>query len=149
MTTGRQIAADSGPVGYALAHATRAHRAVLQRRMAQLGLHLGQELLIVDIHHNPDTTQAELVQRIGVEQPTIAKALTRMERTGFVQRTADPGDRRVTRVRLTERGEAVVDAVTAAWTETDTQATAGLTDEEAQQLIRLLTTVRDNLEQPH
>ena len=146
MTTGRQIAADNGPVGYALAHATRAHRSVLQRRMAQLGLHLGQELLIVDIHHNPDTTQAELVQRIGLEQPTIAKALTRMERTGFIQRTTDPGDRRVTRLRLTERGEAVVDAVTAAWADTEDQATAGLTDAEAQQLIRLLTTVRGNLE---
>ncbi|MGI5488387.1 MarR family winged helix-turn-helix transcriptional regulator [Microtetraspora malaysiensis] len=149
MTTGRQIAADSGPVGYALAHAARAHRAVLQRRMAQLGLHLGQELLIVDIHHSPDTTQAELVQRIGFEQPTIAKALTRMERTGFIQRTADPGDRRVTRLRLTERGEAVVDAVTAAWAETDAQATAGLNAEEAEQVIRLLTTVRHNLQQPH
>ncbi|GAA3245424.1 MarR family winged helix-turn-helix transcriptional regulator [Nonomuraea helvata] len=149
MITGRQTAADNGPVGYALAHATRAHRAVLQRRMAQLGLHLGQELLIVDIHHNPDTTQAELVQRIGFEQPTIAKALTRMERTGFVQRTADPNDRRVTRLRLTERGEAVVAAVTAAWAETDAQATAGLNDEEAEQLIRLLTAVRHNLEQPH
>jgi len=149
MTTGRQIAADNGPVSYALAHATRAHRAVLQRRMAQLGLHLGQELLIVDIHHNPDTTQAELVQRIGFEQPTIAKALTRMERTGFIQRTADPGDRRVTRLRLTERGEAVVDTVTAAWAETDARATAGLTEEQAKQLVRLLTTVRRNLEQPH
>lgn len=148
MTTGRRLAADTGPVGYALARATRAHRAVLQHRMAQLGLHLGQELLIVDIHHNPDTTQSELVQRIGFEQPTIAKALTRMERSGFIERTADPGDRRVTRVRLTERGEAVVDAVQAAWAEADAQATAELTDEEAGQLVRLLTTVRRNLEQP-
>ncbi|NIH80407.1 MarR family winged helix-turn-helix transcriptional regulator [Amycolatopsis viridis] len=149
MTTGRQIAAGAGPVGYALARATRAHRAVLHRRMAQLGLHLGQELLIVDIHHNPGTTQAELVQRLGFEQPTIAKALTRMERTGFIQRTADPGDRRVTRLQLTERGEAVVAAVTAAWAEADAQATAGLTDEEAEQLIRLLATISHSLEQPH
>jgi DNA-binding MarR family transcriptional regulator len=147
MTTGRQAAADSGPFGYALAHATRAHRGVLQRRMAQLGLHLGQELLVVDLHHNPDTTQAELVQRIGFEQPTIAKALTRMERAGFVQRTADPGDRRVTRLRLTDAGEAVVDAVMAAWAEADAQATAGLTSQEAEQLIRLLTVVHDNLAQ--
>jgi DNA-binding MarR family transcriptional regulator len=115
--------------------------------MAQLGLHLGQELLVVDLHHNPDTTQAELVQRIGFEQPTIAKALTRMERAGFVQRTADPGDRRVTRLRLTDAGEAVVDAVMAAWAEADAQATAGLTSQEAEQLIRLLTVVHDNLAQ--
>jgi DNA-binding MarR family transcriptional regulator len=69
-----------------------------------------------------------------------------MERTGFVQRTTDPSDRRVTRLRLTERGEAVVEAVTAAWAQMEGQATAGLTDDEARQLIRLLTIVRDNLE---
>lgn len=113
--------------------------------MAELGLHLGQEILIVDLHHNPDTTQAELVQRMGFEQPTIAKAITRMERAGFVRRSPDPADRRVTRLRLTERGEDAVDAVTAAWAETEAQATAGLTEAEARQLVRLLGALHGNL----
>ncbi|MEU3164842.1 MarR family transcriptional regulator [Streptosporangium sp. NPDC006930] len=145
MTAGRQIAATHGPIGYALAEVTRAHRAEMQRRMAELGLHLGQELLIVDLHHNPETTQAELVQRIGMEQPTIAKAITRMERAGFVERAPDPGDRRVTRLRLTERGEAVVDAVVAAWAQVESRAGAGLDEADAARLIRLLHAVRDNL----
>ncbi|MEU4534239.1 MarR family transcriptional regulator [Streptosporangium sp. NPDC023825] len=145
MTAGRQVAAEQGPIGYALAEVTRAHRAEMQRRMAELGLHLGQELLIVDLHHNPETTQAELVQRIGIEQPTIAKAITRMERAGFVERAPDPGDRRVTRLRLTERGEAVVDAVVAAWAQVESRASAGLGEADAARLIRLLHTVRDNL----
>lgn len=145
MTAGRQVAAAQGPIGYALAEVTRAHRAEMQRRMAELGLHLGQELLIVDLHHNPGTTQADLVQRIGIEQPTIAKAMTRMERAGFVERAADPGDRRVTRLRLTERGEAVVDAVVAAWAQVESRASAGLGEADAARLIRLLHTVRDNL----
>ncbi|MEU4403069.1 MULTISPECIES: MarR family winged helix-turn-helix transcriptional regulator [unclassified Streptosporangium] len=145
MTAGRQVAAEQGPIGYALAEVTRAHRAEMQRRMAELGLHLGQELLIVDLHHNPETTQADLVQRIGIEQPTIAKAITRMERAGFVERAPDPGDRRVTRLRLTERGEAVVDAVVAAWAQVESRASAGLGEADAARLIRLLHTVRDNL----
>ncbi|GAA4184081.1 transcriptional regulator SlyA [Streptosporangium oxazolinicum] len=145
MTAGRQVAAARGPIGYALAEATRAHRAEMQRRMAELGLHLGQELLIVDLHHNPGTTQADLVQRIGIEQPTIAKAITRMERAGFVERAPDPGDRRVTRLRLTERGEAVVDAVVTAWAHVESEASAGLSPADAALLIRLLHTIRDNL----
>lgn len=145
MTAGRQVAAEHGPIGYALAEVTRAHRAEMQRRMAELGLHLGQELLIVDLHHNPGTTQADLVQRIGIEQPTIAKAITRMERAGFVGRAPDPGDRRVTRLRLTERGEAVVDAVVAAWAQVEGRASAGLGEADTARLIRLLRTVRDNL----
>ena len=71
-----------------------------------------------------------------------------MERAGFIQRVADPGDRRAIRLRLTKHGEAVLQGVTAAWAQTDDRATAGLTDEEAGQLIRLLTAVRQNLEQP-
>ncbi|MER5643656.1 MarR family transcriptional regulator [Streptosporangium sp. NPDC002524] len=145
MTAGRQVAAEQGPIGYALAEVTRAHRAEMQRRMAELGLHLGQELLVVDLHHNPGTTQADLVQRIGIEQPTIAKAITRMERAGFVERAPDPGDRRVTRLRLTERGESVVDAVVAAWARVESRASAGLGEADAARLIRLLHTVRDNL----
>jgi DNA-binding MarR family transcriptional regulator len=145
VTTGREIAAAQGPVGYTLAEATRAHRAQLQRRMERLGLYLGQELLVVDIHQHPGTTQAELVQRIGIEQPTIAKAITRMERTGFVERAADPRDRRVTLLRLTERGEAVVQSVLAAWAEVDSAATSGLTETEARELTRLLNRIRDNL----
>ncbi|MFF3437084.1 MarR family winged helix-turn-helix transcriptional regulator [Streptosporangium sp. NPDC002721] len=145
MTAGRQVAAEQGPIGYALAEVARAHHAEMQRRMAELGLHLGQELLVVDLHHNPGTTQADLVQRIGVEQPTIAKAITRMERAGFVERAPDPGDRRVTRLRLTERGEAVVDAVVAAWAQVESRASAGLSPDDAARLIRLLRAVRDNL----
>lgn len=144
MTGGREIAASSGPVGYALNEAVKAHRAQLQLRMGPLGLHLGQELLLVDIHRYPGTTQAELVQRIGFEQPTLAKAITRMERSGFVERASDPGDRRVTLLRLTERGEAVVQDVIEAWAEADSASTSGLTETEARELTRLLNKIRDN-----
>lgn len=145
MTAGREIAAAAGPVGYSLAQATRAHRNEMQHRMAQLGLHLGQELLIIDIHQHPDTTQAELVGRIGIEQPTIAKATTRMERTGFVERIPDPHDRRVIRLRLTEQGQAVVEAILAAWADVEATATNGLTQPETEQLTRLLNKIHNNL----
>jgi DNA-binding MarR family transcriptional regulator len=143
VTTGRQVAEGKGPVGYALAQATKVHRGELQRRVTALGLHLGQELLVVDIHHNPGTTQAEMVQRIGLEQPTIAKALGRMERAGFVRRDSDPGDRRVIRVRLTEQGEEVVAEVEEAWAEVERRTTGGLTQEDTRELIRMLNIIRD------
>ena len=145
MTAGREIAAATGPVGYALAQATRAHRNEMQHRMAHLGLHLGQELLIVDIHQHPDTTQAELVARIGMEQPTIAKATTRMQRSGFIERIPDQHDRRVIRLRLTEQGQAVVEAILAAWADAEAAATNGLTQSESHQLIRLLGKIHNNL----
>lgn len=145
MTGGRATAAATAPVGYALARATRAHRGEMQRQMSRLGLHLGQELLVLDIHQNPDTTQAELVARIGMEQPTIAKAIARMERSGFVERVSDRHDRRLVRLQLTDQGRAVVDDIVAAWAAVEDRATSGLTPAEAAQLAELLDKIHDNL----
>jgi hypothetical protein len=63
---GRARAAAVDPVGIALVAAARSHRAVLQRELAAIGLHLGQELVIVD--------------RLCVEQPTVAKTIARLAR---------------------------------------------------------------------
>jgi DNA-binding MarR family transcriptional regulator len=67
-----------------------------------------------------------------------------MERSGFVERASDPGDRRVTLLRLTERGEAAVQDVIEAWAEADSASTSGLTETEARELTRLLNKIRDN-----
>jgi len=140
----REIAARAGPVGYALAVATRAHRAALQDRLRALGLHLGQELIVVDLHLHPGSTQAELVERLGIEQPTVAKALSRMERAGFVTRTRDKTDQRCIRVRLTSRGEDVVAPIAEAWSDVDAQTTKGLTARERRQLVAWLTAIVAN-----
>jgi DNA-binding MarR family transcriptional regulator len=136
--SGREIAKKTGPVGYVLAHAVRAHRADLAHRLALLGLHLGQELIVVDLHHNPDSTQAELVERMGIEQPTIAKAIGRMERSGFVERTRDEADRRLIRLRLTKRGEQAVESVVAAWRDADENVTKRFSTAKRRQLVDML-----------
>jgi DNA-binding MarR family transcriptional regulator len=93
---------------------------------------------VVDLHENPESTQAELVKRIGIEQPTIAKAISRMERSGFVERTPDESDRRLTRLRLTRRGEQAVGSVVAAWHDADAHVTRRLSSARCRQLVNLL-----------
>jgi DNA-binding MarR family transcriptional regulator len=141
----RQIAAAPGPVGYALARAARAYRRELQRWLAESGLHLGQELLIVDIHQHPDTTQAQLVARIGIDQPSAARAITRLRRAGFVLRLPDPRNRRIMRLRLTTAGQTVVDKIIAAWAAAEKQAASGLSPNQDARLTRLLNKVHDGL----
>lgn len=127
-----------GPVGYTLAHAARTHRTELTHRLALLGLHPGQELIVVDLHWYPRSTQAELVARMGIEQPTIAKTISRMERSGFVERVQDEADRRVVRLRLSAQGEATVESVMDAWRDAEAAVTGRLSASECRQLVRLL-----------
>ncbi len=136
--SGREIARDAGPVGYALAHAVRAHRADLTHRLALLGLHPGQELIVVDLHEHPGSTQTELVARMGIEQPTIAKAVSRMERSGFVERVQDDADRRVVRLRLSEQGRQSVEPVLEAWRDAEAAVAGRLGEADRRLLVSLL-----------
>lgn len=139
--SGHEIAAATGPLGHAIARVAHAHRAELVARLAALGLHPGQELIVVDLHHNPDSTQAELVGRLGVDQSTAAKALGRMERAGIVERSRDEADARIVRSRLTGHGEDLVAGVLDTWAALDRAFAAGLDPADARRLIELLDAV--------
>jgi DNA-binding MarR family transcriptional regulator len=142
VSSGREIAAAVGPLGHALAQVAHLHRLELVSRLGELGLHPGQELIVVDLDANPGSTQAELVGRLGVEQATVAKALGRMERAGVIGRSRDDVDARVVRATLTPRGRALVGPVTELWAELDRTFAAGLTADETTHLADLLAKVR-------
>jgi DNA-binding MarR family transcriptional regulator len=47
----------------------------------------------------------ELARHLGLRPSTVSAALADLERLGYLTRTPDPDDRRVQRLRLSERGE--------------------------------------------
>ncbi|HWW64611.1 MAG TPA: MarR family transcriptional regulator [Sphingomonadaceae bacterium] len=56
-------------------------------------------------------TQRELAQRVGIEESTLARALDRLEKQGFVERAIDKDDRRAKRITLTAAAQPVIDRV--------------------------------------
>jgi len=54
-------------------------------------------------------TIGELSEGMKVTQQAVSKVTSELERLGYVERVADPGDARVRRVRLTARGRAAVE----------------------------------------
>ena len=57
-----------------------------------------------------DTTVTALATRLGVSAQAVSKTVTEMERLGYVARGTDPDDHRARPLRLTARGEAMVDS---------------------------------------
>ena len=91
-------------------------------------------------------SQKELAQAAGVEQPSMAETLLRMERAELVQREPNPDDRRETLVSLTRRSRARLPKAMASLIEGERDATAGLSDAESALLRELLKRVVRNLE---
>ncbi len=132
-------------VGFALAQVCKAHRNRVDAALSSLGLHVGQEMILLQLWAEDGLTQSQLVERLCVEPPTVTKMLQRMERDGVIERRPDPDDARVSRVYLTERGQALQQPIACCWARVEECSTIGLTTEERLLLRRLLLHVRNNL----
>lgn len=132
-------------IGYQLVRAAKAHRQRLGPVLEELGLHVGQELVLVALADSDGLHQSALAERLGVEPPTVTKTLRKLEDSGLVERFDDPDDGRAQRVVLTDRGDDLVEDVVAGWTSVEEPMVAGFTDEERLLLRRMLLSLRENL----
>jgi 3-hydroxy-9,10-secoandrosta-1,3,5(10)-triene-9,17-dione monooxygenase reductase component len=64
--------------------------------------------VLAALSEHDGVTMTELAELVLFKQPTLTKAIDRMERTQLVQRRTPDEDRRRTLVFLTERGRRVV-----------------------------------------
>jgi len=125
-------------VSFRLARVCRAHRNLATVMLDPLGLHPGQDLIMVELWVEEGLTQSRLAERVGVDVSTMTKALQRLERYGLVRRCQDVEDSRVSRVFLTDRGRDLEPTITAEFAAIEERTLAGLTPDERALLSRLL-----------
>jgi DNA-binding MarR family transcriptional regulator len=82
---------------------------------------------------------------LEVEKATAGRMIERMEANGWVERRAEPGDRRVKRVCLTAEAERVHKRIWPVAESTVEDALADLTRQESKQLMALLVRVKTTL----
>lgn len=140
---------ETAPLGYSLVQVARTHRRWVSAALEQLGLHVGQELLLARLCGREGDRQTVLAEALGVELPTVHKMLARLEKAGFVERRADPGDARASLAYLTPEGRETCARIQEIWREADRRLRQALpTDVDAADLERLLTALADRLEHP-
>lgn len=86
-------------------------------------------------------TVNELCVHAMAEQPTMSRALARMEARGLIERSTSDSDSRVRLIRLTPSGEALSREIWPVMTGANEELLAALSDEERETLMRLLTKV--------
>src|SRR5689334_13609560 len=70
-------------------------------RARAYGMTLAQWKILVRLEAQPGVSQNELAALIEVEPITVARLVDRLESRGFVERRADPSDRRIWRLHVT------------------------------------------------
>jgi len=118
---------------------------LMSRRLAPFGVGLGQLPTLLALYGRDGQTQAELARDTGVEQPTMALNLGRMERDGLITRSPDPQDGRRALVTLTERALEIRDELQSQRAALDEIAMSGLPASDRDALARVLAAMMANL----
>ncbi|UKS29531.1 MarR family transcriptional regulator [Paenibacillus sp. HWE-109] len=105
----------------------------------------GQYIFLMAIAFQQPITQKELSEKLFIDKTTTAKAITKLEAEGYVRREVDPADNRYHLLYLTDSGREVVPKVQEALARVKNKTRNGITDEEYDLLLRLLTIVLRNL----
>ncbi len=92
-------------IGYLLKHVQARFQSIQQEELTPLGLN-GRLLavLIEAAEHTPELQQS-IGGRLGVDRTTMVALIDSLEVAGFVERRADPNDRRGRLVHVTDKGK--------------------------------------------
>lgn len=134
----RMIFSKDQSAGYLTNHLARLLERGLAGRIRPLGLTTGTFPALLELWENDGLTQKQLVERLDIEQATMANTLSRMERDGLIRREKDRDDGRVQRIKLTDRARALRDPAIAAATAENEDALLALSDQESAQFIALM-----------
>ncbi|HET6622109.1 MAG TPA: MarR family transcriptional regulator [Dongiaceae bacterium] len=132
-------------IGFLLNDTARLMRRDFERRTRSLGLTRAQWQTLFHLHRNEGCNQVTLADLLEVEPITLARVIDRLEATGVVERRADPGDRRARLLFLGKRAHPLIEELKTLGAQTRETALAGLSEEERNQLLELLTRTRANL----
>lgn len=117
----------------------------LHARADGAGFAPGQFPVLLELWNGDGLTQRELLDRLDIEQATMANTLSRMERDGLISRRRHPKDRRAQLVFLTSKGKALQETALAAASETEEALFQGFRRFERELLLEYMRMVLANL----
>lgn len=98
---------DPDKIGQLIHQTSRAWRHQLDQRLRPLGLSQAKWRTIAHLARG-HLTQCELAERLGIEEPTLARSLASMESGGWIKRESARHDRRCKTVHLEEKSSALL-----------------------------------------
>jgi MarR family transcriptional regulator, transcriptional regulator for hemolysin len=132
-------------VGFLMQDVARLMRRDFNRRVQDLELTQAQWRALSLMWRQPGMRQCDLAETLEMQPISVARLIDRLQAAGWVERKADPKDRRASRLYLTERSEPILTKLRKNGADVRAAALAGVSDKERQLLVDILTRMRANM----
>ncbi len=120
-------------------------REMIDAKFREYGLGFGQPPILKYLSENKNATQQEIADFLHITQPAVAKALKRLDESGFIVRLENKKDTRCRRVKLTKKGKEVVEFADNYFLAIDGITYNGFTEEEVELLSSYVERMNNNL----
>ncbi|EFL03649.1 MULTISPECIES: MarR family winged helix-turn-helix transcriptional regulator [unclassified Streptomyces] len=133
------------PLGAMVVRVARLHRVLAGQLLREVGLHVGQELVMLELWERGRLRQVDLAEVLGAEAATVTRTVRRLEQAGFVRRVPSPTDRRSVLVEATVASLGVRRRVEELWDELESWLTEDLGEDEKAESVRVLERLEERL----
>lgn len=116
-------------------------------RLAKIGLNRGQPKMLRFLGENDGCRQKDIADRFFLRAASVSGVLNTLEKQGLIERRQNPRSRRETLIYLTKSGRAKLDQVQEFYDELDGQWFEDFSNDEYDELMRLLKKLQKSLEQ--
>ena len=139
-------AADTPPrsVGFLLSQLGFLSSRAFMDALAPIGIGPRDFLLMRFVAASEGQSQQALAERLSVPASRMVALVDHLEEAGFVERRADPEDRRVRGLHLTRKGRGALERASKIAIDYETRLCAGINREEREQLIDLLQKLQES-----
>lgn len=129
-------------IGFLLSKGFQRSWGIMREELEPYELTPPQFGLLAFLWQQDGLTQVELAERGQIDRSTVGGLIDRLERSALLERRPHPQDRRAYCIYLTERGKELEAPLTACAERTRLRLTTGLTEEEINELRRMLEIIR-------
>ncbi|MDO5039997.1 MarR family winged helix-turn-helix transcriptional regulator [Clostridium sp.] len=125
----------------------RGHFSLSHKTLEKEGLYPGQPPVLFTIYKNDGISQKEIAEKTKIKPATVTVMIRRLEKAGFVSKSIDSNDQRISRIHLTEKGLNACTNLKKVISEIDSICLNNFTKDEINSLQYLLNKVKNNLKE--
>lgn len=132
-------------LGFILNRTSIQSKALFTQKIKEFDISPEQWSLVFRVVESNGLTQKELSDSTYKDQANITRSIDRLERKGLLKRVSNQMDRRIINIYPTEKAINLVEKIIPISSRFNNYLTENFTDEEKNQLIKLLNKVYENL----
>ena len=114
-------------------------------KLKKVGIHPRQIPILAVLYRRDGCSQKELAQELGVKPPTVTVSIQRLEKNGLLIRRQDEKDLRVSRIYLSDAGNAIIKEGMQLAREGEKQILSAFTESELCLMRRFCQQIKENI----